>query len=239
MSTQKRNHQEYPYITPCDRRFPDYLKSIEHQPSILYFQGDISLLESPRRVAIVGTRTPTTSGIEECQFITEWFVSKGYTIISGLAMGIDTVSHTTCIKKKGKTIAVLPCGLDRIYPKSNQKFSESILDNGGLLLSEYPPQSVPKKYYFIQRDRIQSAISQGVIIIESEVKGGTMYTAEFSIKQKRVLGCILYDKGMDRDEVGGNRILIHSGKSIGLTRNGLWDFERRIQVGYDVNPEID
>lgn len=206
---------------------PLYLQKIDNPPTVLYIKGDISLLESHRRVAIVGTRTPTISGIEECQYFTEWFVNRGYTIISGLALGIDTLVHTTCINKKGKTIAVLPCGVENIYPKSNKSLSDSILDSGGLLISEYPPKSDPKKHFYIRRDLIQSALSQSVIVIQSEIESGTMYTANYSLQHKRVLGCIQYEN-MDIDKVSGNRILIDSGKAIGLTRIGLPDFEKKI-----------
>jgi DNA processing protein len=101
-------------ITANDHDFPDCLNSIPHPPSILFYRGDISLVKFSQRITIVGTRMPTDSGIEECQYITKWFVDREYVIVSGLAKGIDTVAHETCLKYGGKTIAILPSGIGNI-----------------------------------------------------------------------------------------------------------------------------
>ncbi|MEI7491308.1 MAG: DNA-processing protein DprA [Bacteroidota bacterium] len=204
---------------------PEYLKSINKPPHLLHYRGDISLIHESKRVAVVGTRTPSTFGIEECRFITTWFVENGYTIISGLARGTDSIAHQTCIETGGKTIAVLPSGLENIYPPENQTLAERIVESGGLLITEYPDHSSPRKQYFIQRDRLQSGLSLGVVIIESEQKSGTMHTARFTIQQKRVLGCVEYDHGLDIPQTSGNTKLIKAGQAFGLNRDNLLVFE--------------
>lgn len=208
-----------------DFDFPEYLKSISDAPSLLYFQGDISLISYQQRVAIVGTRTPSMYGIEEGRYFTKWFTERGFLIVSGLAVGIDTVVHQTCLEYGGKTVAVLPSGIGNIYPKRNQKLAKQIISSGGLLISEYPSDSPPKKYFFIQRDRIQSALSKGVVVIESDLNSGTMVTAGFAINQGKILGCVDYGERGDGTKSEGNRKLISTGKAFSLTRENLPLFE--------------
>jgi DNA processing protein len=217
-------------ITANDHDFPDCLNSIPHPPSILFYRGDISLVKFSQRITIVGTRMPTDSGIEECQYITKWFVDREYVIVSGLAKGIDTVAHETCLKYGGKTIAILPSGIGNIYPPENKVLSERIVESGGLLLSEYPPDSSAQKSYFIKRNRIQSGLSSGIVVVESEISGGTMHTANFAIKQNRHLGCVVFSDDLENQSIrSGNRLLLSRGKAFGLTRETIMDFEMMLK----------
>jgi DNA processing protein len=219
-------NQRIESISFTEDGFPTRLLSIPNPPSILYYLGNISLVNAIKLIAIVGTRTPSPEGIEECQFITEWFVKRGYCVVSGLARGIDSVAHETCLKYGGKTIAVLPSGIGNIYPNENKELSENIVESGGLLLSEYPENTSPRKPYFIQRDRLQSGLSQGVVVIESEITGGTMHTANFAIKQNRHLGCLEFSQGLENQSIrSGNQLLLSSGKAFGINRDNLVDFE--------------
>jgi len=206
-----------------DEGFPSRLLSISSPPSILYYLGDSSLMTFDYLVAIVGTRTPTSEGVDECQFITKWFIERGYCVVSGLALGIDTVVHETCLRNNGKTIAILPSGIGNIYPHENKGLVYNIMDSGGLILSEYPEKTSSKKSYFIQRDRLQSGISRGVVVIESANSGGTMYTARFASKQNRLLGCVAFDDYSGNRS--GNMKLLSSGKVFGINRHSLEEFE--------------
>lgn len=208
--------------------FPSRLQSISNPPSVLYYLGEFSLLNASKLIAIVGTRTPTPKGIEECQFITQWFIKKGYLVISGLALGIDTVVHETCLNNLGKTIAILPSGILNIYPPENKGLAEKIVNSGGLILSEYPERTSAKNSSFIQRDRLQSGASDGCVVIESEISGGTMHTAKFAIKQKRLLGCVEFPNDMDSEKRSGNRKLHSLGKSFRITRETLSAFEMKL-----------
>ena len=148
--------------------------SIDINPSILLnYSGDETLVSFPKRIAIVGTKIPTESGIEECKYFTKWFVEKGYVIVSGLAKGIDSIVHQTCIENEGETIAVLPSGINNIHPIENRALAEKIVESGGLLLSEYPENSSPRQKNYMDRNRILSGLSLGVLIIESELKSET------------------------------------------------------------------
>lgn len=211
-----------------DDGFASRFLSISNPPSTLYYLGDFSLVNASKLIAIVGTRTPTPEGIEECQFITQWFVEKGYCVISGLALGIDTVVHETCLNNLGKTIAVLPSGILNIYPPENEGLADKIVNSGGLILSEYPERTSAKKSSFILRDRLQSAISYGCVVIESEVSGGTMHTAKFAIKQNRPLGCVEFDDYSDNRS--GNKKLLSTGKAFRVTRETIESFEKMLFV---------
>lgn len=208
-------------VTPIDSGFPSSLKSIDDPPVLLFYKGDIAILESPRRVAIVGTRNPSENGITEGKFITKYFIKRGFVVISGLAKGCDTVAHQTCLENGGKTVAFLPSGIDRIYPPENKKLSEEIVESGGVLISEYPIGTSPRKNHFIDRDRLQSGSSEGVVIIETEIDGGTMHTVNFAIKQNRIIRCLEFSNEINITQNRGNLELISSGKAVGLNRAGF------------------
>ena len=170
--------------------FPKRLKNIPEAPVILYVKGNVAALNMERTVAIVGTRQPTDYGLKAGEKLASTFARSKFVIVSGLAVGCDTAAHKGCLKENGITIAVMPSGLDWIYPKENNSLAHEILDKNGCLISEYPIGTSPKSSYFIARDRLQSGLSKVVIVIETGIKGGTMLTVEFALKQKRILACL-------------------------------------------------
>lgn len=199
-----------------DREFPQQLRAIVNPPLILYIKGNINCLEPERSVAVIGTRQPTNYGRRMGIRIAKRFAEQDLIVVSGLAIGCDTAGHQGCLQGKGRTVAVLAHGLDTIYPSENRELSQRILDSGGCLVSEYPIGNKPFKNQFVERDRIQSALSSAVVIIETDIKGGTMHTARFCLEQKRVLACIDY-KGEYRSEKSrGNEQLIAEEKAISL-----------------------
>lgn len=115
---------------------------------------------------------------------------RGINVVNGLALGCDTHALRGALAAGGMCVAVMPCGLDQIVPHSNISLAKKLLSNGGCLLSEYPNRTPVRKYQYVERDRLQSGISDGVLVIEAECDSGTMYTAEYSIKQGRKLACI-------------------------------------------------
>lgn len=145
-------------------------------PLFMYSQGDISLLEvNQKRVAIVGTRHPSEKAIAITKKLTRKFVEDNYVIVSGLAEGIDTVSHETAIVHKGKTIAVLPTNFKKIYPKENQELAKTIIDEG-LLLTSIGPKENTYKSSFLNRNKYIANISDIVVVTETNLKSGTMNT---------------------------------------------------------------
>lgn len=133
--------------------------------------------------AIVGTRKITEYGIRNCELFTKELVLRNIPIVSGMAIGTDTVAHETTLKYGGKTIAVLGSGFNKIFPKQNKNLFEKIIENNGLIISEYAPNTEPLKEHFPQRNRIITAISEGVLIIEASYRSGTSITARSAREQ--------------------------------------------------------
>lgn len=161
---------------------PDKLKEIKNPPKKLYAVGNIKLLHEDC-FAIVGTRKISNYGVKICESFTKEFVLRDIPIVSGMAIGTDTVAHKTCLKYGGKTIAVLGSGLCKIFPKENEKLFSEIIENKGLILSEYESKVEAKKENFPERNRIVTAISEGILVIEAAYRSGTSITARNAKKQ--------------------------------------------------------
>jgi DNA processing protein len=170
-------------MTLSDSDYPFYLKEIYAPPPILYIKGLRSVFKD-HAVGIVGTRNPTTYGKYAASSITKELVEHRLVIVSGLARGIDTVAHETCLQKNGFTIAVLGNGIDCTYPKSNEKLSEQICTRG-LLVSEFPLGTPPEAFNFPRRNRIISGLCAGVVVVEAGVKSGSLITAHYALQQGR------------------------------------------------------
>ena len=168
-----------------DKNYPVMLNQVYDAPYGLFVRGNLSVLNTPA-VSIVGTRNPSVSGFKTTFNFSKELTTLGYTVVSGLALGIDTAAHKGTILS-GKTIAVLACGLDNIYPSANKKLAVEIIKNGGCLISEYPPGEPPLKWRFIQRNRIISGLSEATVVMESPPKSGALITADFALEQNRDL----------------------------------------------------
>ena len=163
--------------------YPEELKNISQPPVFLYYKGDISLLKG-KRIGVVGTRKATVYGKITCEKMTEDLVNNEITTVSGLALGIDSICHKKTLDKNGKTIAVVGSGLDVIYPKENRILWENI-EKSGLIISEYPLGTEPIGYNFPMRNRIIVGLSRGILVIESQKKGGSLITAELALEEGR------------------------------------------------------
>lgn len=166
--------------------YPKKLLNIDNPPLILYYKGDKNLFNK-KAIAIVGTRKPTVYGKEVTSHFSSHLSKAGLVTVSGLAYGLDKEVAESTLKVNGKTIAVLGGGLDKIYPEDNTFLADKILENGGLLVSLYPPLKRPTKYSFIERNRIISGLSLGTIIVEAGESSGTLNTANHTIEQGREL----------------------------------------------------
>lgn len=168
---------------------PDYplgLKEIYSPPVILYYRGDLIKALKQICLAVVGTRKPTAYGREMCAKTIALACRNDVTIISGLAMGIDTVAHLTALEQHSGTIAVLAAGVDSIYPPQNRELAKQIVAHGALV-SEYEPGSRLEKWNFPARNRIVSALAQAVYVVEGPLSSGALLTAKFAIEQDREL----------------------------------------------------
>jgi len=174
-------------ISIADKIYPSRFRNVDDPPVILFYKGDLSHFEKGINIAVIGTREPSSHGAKIAERLGKHFAEKGCNVISGLAIGCDTFAHRGCLIGGGKTLAVLPGGLDIIYPSSNRELAEHILKSGGALVSEYPPRVKPFRSYYVDRDRLQSAFSEAIVVVETDIKGGTMHTVEFAKNQRRIL----------------------------------------------------
>jgi len=171
-------------ITKNDKEYPELLKEIPDPPEKLYIRGE---LKEEVCFAIVGSRDCSNYGKKIALKISTDLSLSGITIVSGLALGIDTYSHKAVTEKNKRTIAVLGTGLDKksIYPRKNIILAKKILETGGCLISELPPQAKGSKTTFPRRNRIISGISKGVLVVEAKERSGSLITANNAFNQKR------------------------------------------------------
>jgi DNA processing protein len=169
-------------IFPQESKFLQRLEGIVDPPDKLYYIGNLP--EGNRKVvSIVGTRHPTPYGQAVTEQIASKLAEKGVIVVSGLALGIDSIAHQAVLNSKGVTVAVLPVGLDTIYPKSHETLARQIVKSGGLLLSECEPGLLPHQYRFLARNRLISGVSDAVIVIEAATRSGTLSTVSHALRQ--------------------------------------------------------
>ncbi len=170
-------------LTLKNSEIPDSLQHIPQPPKVLHVLGELSPLLDMPKVAIVGSRKVTPYGRHVTQKLAGELARAGVVIVSGLALGVDSIAHEACLEAGGKTIAVLPTGLDNIYPSSHRGLAQQIIEQGGALISEYNLGTPGYKQNFIERNRLVSGISDGVLIPEAAIKSGTLHTANFALDQ--------------------------------------------------------
>ncbi|BAQ24291.1 DNA processing Smf protein [Streptococcus troglodytae] len=178
----RKEFNRFPSLSILDKDYPLELKNIYNPPVLLFYQGDLDLLDRPK-LAVVGSRNASQMGVAAVKKIIQ-DLNKQFVIISGLARGIDTAAHLASLKNGGATIAVIGTGLDVHYPKENRRLQDYIAKNH-LLLSEYEPQSQPLKYHFPERNRIIAGLSQGVMVAEAKIRSGSLITCERAMEEGR------------------------------------------------------
>lgn len=195
-----------------DEGYPSRLRMTPDPPAVLFVKGNARALYGPKAVAIVGTREPTTYGATVARRSGKTAAEAGFVIVSGLAHGCDTFGHEGCLDGKGEGVAVMAHGLDKVYPAANRDLAARLLDAGGCLVSEYPLGVTPIRTAFAERDRIQSGLADGILVIETDIKGGTMHTVRFSRDQRRPLACVAHpEKWLVEEKTRGNQKLIADG----------------------------
>lgn len=201
-----------------DNIFPDILKEYKDIPILLYYNG--ILHKKLSGIAIVGSRRCTVYGKQVTVEAAEFLAQNNIPVISGMAKGIDSYSHTACLKAGGFTAAIFGCGVDVCYPKEHFELMKKIIENG-VVISEYAPNTQPKPEYFPRRNRIISALASKVLIAEAGEKSGALITAEYALKQKKELYVAagnIYCK-----EFKGSNKLINTGAKIYLNPKQLLD----------------
>ena len=168
-----------------DGSYPDLLREIADPPMTLYVRGDWQACMEQPCVAVIGSRNCSTYGKNAAEMLARELASRGITVVSGLARGIDTSAHKGAIDGKGRTIGVLGTGIDTVYPKENARLAQEILDSGGALVTQFPLGTPPLKDNFPYRNRIISGLSLGVLIVEASERSGSLITARLAMEQNR------------------------------------------------------
>jgi DNA processing protein len=174
------------YISYGDSQYPPLLRELFDPPALLFYRGILPNPELPM-VAVVGTRRPSGQAAAQAYDIGRDLARGGMPVVSGLALGIDALAHRGNLDGGAPTVAVLGSGLDRVYPVSNRALARRIVESGGVLLSEYPPDTEPFRWNFPARNRIISGLARGVLIVEAPKRSGALITAQFALDQGRDL----------------------------------------------------
>ncbi|EED2403814.1 DNA-protecting protein DprA [Listeria monocytogenes] len=200
-----------------DDAYPALLREIYEAPPILFCKGNIDLLQQ-QAIAIVGTRQMSEYGRKACVKIASELAAQKLTIISGMAIGIDTTAHRATLNQQGATIAVLGSGVNKIYPKKNELLAKEIVKEG-LLLSEYLPDEEPKRWHFPERNRIISGLAIGTVIIEAAERSGSLITADIALEQNRQVFAV--PGNIFIDTWRGTNYLIQEGAKLVMNANNI------------------
>lgn len=219
--------------TLLDKDFTQKLKNIDDNPVIIYSKGDYNNLND-KGVAIIGSRNPSLHGVNVSYKISSILSQKNYTIVSGLANGCDTFAHLGALDTYGNTIAVMPCGLDMVYPNNNRDLFKRIINNNGCVISEHPPGQTVSKYRLIERDRLQSALSEGIIVIETTENGGSLHTVNYAFDQNKIVSCYKHNQNYSNlKTVKGNIKLLQNDEVIPIyDTKSLNEFLKKVDNFY-------
>lgn len=177
------------YVTILDGSYPTSLKQLAQPPWVIFYRGNLALLSKPA-CSVIGSRQPHPYGVKMTSLITNELLIN-YVIVSGMAKGIDQVAHQTALKN-GQTIAVLGSGIDYVYPASNQSLYEKLCQTQ-LVLSEYPGSTIPKRYYFLARNRLIAALGEFLVVTQATLKSGTFKTVEYALELGKEIYTIPYN----------------------------------------------
>ncbi len=208
------------YVTYSSSLYPERLKNIDNPPYVIFYKGDITLLNY-NMVAIVGSRKNTNYGEQVTKFIVSELYNISYGVVSGVAAGIDSIAHREILFRGGKTIGVLGCGIDVVYPRFNKNLYDRISEHG-LLISEFLPGTKPLSYNFPQRNRIISALSNGVIVIEASNKSGSLITVDYALSQSKDV--MVVPGPIFNETSKGCNLLIYQGARPFLGKKDLYEF---------------
>lgn len=209
---EKLDKGPFNITTIYDDDYPENLTYIDDRPAVLYYKGSLKK-EDKNAIAFIGARKCTDYGKWACKKIVEGFKDTGISTVSGLAYGIDAISHRVSLDNGIRTIGVIGSGIDVIYPKSNKYLYEKMADTG-LIISEFPLKTEPMAYNFPRRNRIISGLSKGVCVIEAKEKSGTMITTNFALDQGRDVFCLpgninsVYSKGCNKLIQEGSKLVM-------------------------------
>ncbi|MBD3360131.1 MAG: DNA-protecting protein DprA [Candidatus Buchananbacteria bacterium] len=226
-------------ITIAGENYPKLLKEIFNPPALLYIKGNLKNLNTKFNLAVVGTRKISNYGKQITPEIIKPLVQNGFTITSGLAIGVDALAHQATLETKGQTIAVLGSGIDQtsIYPSSNRYLAQNILANNGSIISEFPIGTMPLKHNFPTRNRIIAGLCLGTLVIEAAGSSGSLITAWHSLEQNREVFAVpgsLYNQ----QSIGTNKLIQKGAKLVATYQDILEELNLQEVKNYVSNQKI-
>ena len=210
-------------ITQKDDIYPNSLRKIKNPPKHLYLEGNIDLLNA-NIISIIGSRSCTENGIKLATKFAKGLSKQDIVIASGMAIGIDSAAHRGTLKVRGKTIAVLGSGFNNIFPKENIKLYHEIIKNNGLVITEYEPNIEPSSNRFLERNRIVSGLSIGILVVEAAHRSGTSVTARLATEQEKKIFVLPHEID-DIHGVGTNRLIRNGAILVTSPREIIEEFE--------------
>ncbi|MFO7880994.1 MAG: DNA-processing protein DprA [Kosmotogaceae bacterium] len=211
LKTTEKYLKTYKYIVFNDESYPELLRETDSPPPVLFYKGDINKTSDKMSLSMVGSRKSSAYGYNIALSFASQIVNYNFTVISGLAAGIDGASHRGALEGSGNTIAVLGCGIDKVYPASNRDLYRAI-SKRGCILSEYLPGTPPMKHNFPRRNRIIAGLSKAVLVVEATKKSGSLITARFALDNGRDVYAIPGD--IRRKNSSGTNWLIQNGAKL-------------------------
>lgn len=181
---EQAERQQWQLLTPADPAYPILLQQIPDPPPVLWLSGEASVLSLPQ-LALVGSRKASREGVRLAYAFAAALAQAGLTPVSGLALGIDGAAHRACVDHGRPTVAVIGSGLDRVYPRQHQGLAQAILEQGGALVSEWPPGTPPLPTHFPRRNRIISGLAVGTLVVQAALRSGSLITARQALEQGR------------------------------------------------------
>lgn len=232
------NKNDIKIVTIFDDNYPINLTNIQIPPTLLYYRGELSKKDE-LSISVVGSRDYTQYGNLATQKIVTDLAKNNITIVSGMARGIDTIAHTTALNNNTRTIAVLGCGVNVVYPSCNNNLYHKILENGAVI-SEFIPNTKPYAWNFPTRNRIISGLTLGTLVIEANIKSGTMVTANWASEQGKNVYAIPGNIFSDQSK-GTNKLISEGAKIVSSSLDILEDLYEiiKIELGDTTSPKLE
>jgi DNA processing protein len=222
-------------VSVYEESYPRLLASIPDPPPVLFVKGSLPA-DGTKCVAVIGTRKPTEWGREQARSFVREVASKRWTVVSGLALGIDTEAHEAAVAAGAPTVAVLGGGLDRISPAQNRALAESIVASGGALVSEQPFGVTASKATLVQRNRITSGLSSAIVLVESGLTGGSMQTVRFAVLQGRRVFAAVPDDPSHPSADTLTQLTTLSGPELAAAVKATGEYEQRLRDEFGTKP---
>ena len=214
-----------------DEAYPKSLRSLKDPPAVLYYAGKLPDFNSSLCIATVGTRKMSEYGMRSAYKIAYETAAAGAVVVSGMALGIDAVCAGAAIASNGRTVAVLGCGIDVVYPEQHMRLCEAIKEHGAII-TEYPPSTEPRGFHFPVRNRIISGLSQGTVVIDADIKSGSMITAKTAILQGRDIYAVPCN--IDSEKSGTNELIRDGAQAVvsgyDIIKNYVYAFRNALNM---------